>query len=158
MRRAAVVLLTWYFMLACHECGHVLHAIASGGAVHRVDIPLVGFSYTQLASNPAPAFVAWGGPVWGAILPSVLLIVSGVTRSRLLGVAQFACGFCCIANGAYLAVGGFLRAGDADDLIRGGVPLGVLLAVGAPMFAAGLFVWHIAGRTSTVRTEAALPN
>lgn len=153
LRRAAVALLTWYFMLVCHESGHVLHALASGGTVQSVDIPLVGFSYTRLGSNPAPIFVAWGGAVWGAILPALPLAVAAALRSRLIGVAQFAWGFCCIANGAYLAVGGLTRAGDADDLLRGGVPLGALVAIGVPMIAAGLFVWHIAGRSRSAGSD-----
>src|SRR4051812_11065403 len=65
----------WLAMSALHEAGHVLHALASGGRVDRVHFPLAGFSRTDLAHNPHPLLVAWGGPAWGCLIPLALLAV-----------------------------------------------------------------------------------
>ena len=61
-------------MMAVHEFGHVLHAWASGGVVAQVSLPLLSFSKTDLSQNPHPLFVAWGGAIWGCIIPLILLV------------------------------------------------------------------------------------
>ena len=132
----------WLSMEALHELGHVLHAVASGGQVARVELPLLGFSRTDVLVNPAPAFVAWGGPIWGSILP--LLIWAACLRASppFQWAMQFFAGFCLIANGAYLGVGWIDEVGDAGDLVFHGTPVWVLCAFGAASSSLGLYLWH----------------
>lgn len=112
MHRAFQVLLilstlgfSWLAMQVVHEFGHVIHAWASGGAVVRVYLHPLDISRTDLARNPHPLFVAWGGAIWGCVLPLGLF---GLVRWRWPAQAYlpaFFAGFCLIANGAYLAAG-----------------------------------------------------
>jgi len=148
-RRALVVAAglypCWLGMMAVHEAGHVLHAWAGGGVVSAVRVPLAGFSITELSSNPRPRLVAWGGPLWGGLLPLAAWAAWRAFRWRGAGVAQFFAGFCLIANGAYLAVGAFTRAGDAGDLLKRGTPASVLVTSGSIAIVAGLYLWHRVG-------------
>lgn len=151
--RSAVWLLTrsvflyacWIGMLATHELGHVLHAWLSGGRVERVILPWFDFSRTDLARNPHPLFVAWGGALWGVLLPLTLFTAAACCRFRRARWVAFFAGFCLIANGAYLAAGSFIEAGDAGDLLRYGAPHWTLVAGGALGVAGGLAVWHVLG-------------
>lgn len=129
----------WLGMMWAHELGHVLHAWGSGGRVSAVRVPLVGFSITELSANPHPHLVAWGGVVWGAILPTGLLLI---VRSAFV---QFFAGLCLVANGVYLAAGWAVRAGDGADLRKYGTPVWVMVVVGAAMTGAGLYLWHRMG-------------
>lgn len=149
MRRGLVLLAwliavyaMWLGMMAAHELGHVIHAWISGERVLRVSVPLVGFSQTHLAGGRPSAFVVWGGFVWGCALP---LLLTGVARAVNRGLGRPAAifgGFCLIANGAYLAVGGPLGTGDALDLARSGVPRWVMILLGSSGVWVGLFIWH----------------
>ena len=136
-------------MMAMHESGHVMHAYLSGGKVRQVSIPLWGFSFTELESNPHPAFVAWGGVIWGCMIPCIALGLLGIlapAKSIARAVSIFA-GFCLIANGAYLLTAIFDPVGDAADLVQAGVS-GILLAfLGAIAISAGLSIWHRWGKT-----------
>ncbi len=136
---------SWLALMAVHEGGHVLHAWLSGGRVARVEIPLLGFSRTDLAENPHPLFVAWGGALWGCLLPSALLGLVVATGRRWRQIALFFAGLCLIANGAYLAIGQFSGAGDAGDLVRLGTPRWVLVMFGVITAPAGLYCWHRLG-------------
>lgn len=163
----------WLAMMAVHETGHALRAVMSGGAVERIELPLLGFSRTDVSPNPRPHFVAWGGPIWGAAAPFLLaLALSQVARRvtlrtgfvtrqgvwRLLdSSAWMFCGFCSVANGAYLAAGAFGEVGDAGDLLRHGTPFPVLLVVGTAMIAAGLTVWHCLGRSGRGPAAGLMP-
>ena len=149
-----IVYASWLGMMAVHEFGHVLHAWLSGAEVVHVAVPLAGFSQTELAANPRPLFVAWGGPVWGCGLPLLMLVAARFAPLRFRSVALFFVGFCLIANGAYLAVGSFLRAGDAGDLIQYGTPQWALLAFGAVTMPAGLYLWHLMGPRFGLRRKA----
>jgi len=137
----------WLGMMVVHEAGHVLHAWVSGGTVSAVRVPLVGFSITEFSTNPRPHFVAWGGAVWGAILP--LLAWAPFAWRRWVGwrLVQFFAGFCLIANGVYLGVGWTMRAGDAADLRDYGTPAGVMVTFGAVASGAGLYLWHLLGKS-----------
>ena len=73
---------SWYAMMAVHEAGHAITAALTGGKVTRVVVPLLGFSGTDLARNPHPLLVVWGGQVLGCILP---LALWGLLRLLLLG-------------------------------------------------------------------------
>ncbi|HQL53817.1 MAG TPA: hypothetical protein PLQ87_03855, partial [Phycisphaerae bacterium] len=109
----AVLYGSWLGMMSVHEAGHVLHARITGGKVSRVAIPLWGFSRTDVTPNPHPLFVAWGGPLWGCLLPTVILGATRVARMPDRRLPLFFAGFCLVANGAYLALGLPARAGDA---------------------------------------------
>jgi hypothetical protein len=157
---------SWLGMLAVHEFGHVLQAWLSGGAVTRIDLPLIGFSQTHVSPNPHPQFVAWGGAVWGALIPLALrLVVRRWARPQAFLAAFFA-GFCCLANGAYLAAGSFVGAtSDADDaheLLRHGAAHWQLIAFGLIAAAIGIRLWHglgpsfgLGGGKGTVERKAA---
>lgn len=137
--------LCWLAMMAVHELGHVLHACISGGRVAAVYVPLLGFSRTELAENPHPQFVAWGGPLWGCLLPLAAYLLS---RRLLLTARKLVCffvGFCLAANGAYLAFGWIDRAGDAGTLLRHGAPLWTLISAGLLALAGGMLLWHSLG-------------
>lgn len=136
----------WLAMTAVHELGHVLHAWVSGGHVIDVELPPRGLGHTRVWPNPHPQFVAWGGACCGSLLP--FLVWLGVRRwaKRFLPLATFFAGLCLIANGAYLAAGGFIGASnDADDaheLLRQGAAYWQLSAFGIPAIFAGLWLWH----------------
>ena len=143
---------SWLGMMAVHEAGHVLHAWLSGAKVSAVRVPLVGFSLTQLSTNPHPHFVAWGGPVWGCVVPVAAWAIFRRRRWRGWEALQFFAGFCLVANGTYLGAGWLMRAGDAADLARHGTPVAVLVGLGVIAVGAGLYLWHLLGRGRAVGT------
>lgn len=166
---AAAIYLSWLAMQAVHELGHVLAATFTGGTVARVVIHPLAISRTDLASNPAPTTVAWGGPLVGVALPLLLTgtirllrlrrgrAESEITADRRWTAAQFLgdyfAGFCLIANGVYIGVGSFDGVGDAGDLLRHGTPRWMLLAFGLASSIGGLLVWHLAlnrGRNAAI--------
>lgn len=142
----AVVVGSWYAMMGVHEAGHCLGAMATGGKIERVEMPLVGFSRTDVSGSGCPLAVVWAGPVFGAVGPLVLLALLGFVGRRVKHVVLFFVGFCLLANGAYIGAGAFLRAGDCRDLLRLGSPFWLLVAFGTVSSAAGLFAWHRMGR------------
>jgi hypothetical protein len=138
-------------MMAVHEAGHVVHAWLGGGVVDRVHVPLAGFSLTTYSVNPRPHFVAWGGPVWGCLIPLALFAALMPARRLIrraetpVRAAQFFAGFCLISNGVYLGVGWTGRSGDAGDILRHGTPVWVLVAFGVVAVMSGLYLWHRPG-------------
>ncbi|MEZ6190206.1 MAG: hypothetical protein R3C45_02840 [Phycisphaerales bacterium] len=44
----STLITSWLGMMVIHEAGHVLGAWTSGGVVSRVNLPLFGFSSTDL--------------------------------------------------------------------------------------------------------------
>src|SRR5262249_49742779 len=104
---AATLELSWLAMQAVHEFGHYSAAKLTSGQVRAVVLYPTTISYTQLALNPRPLFVAWIGPLVGSILPLLFLGIARICRVRGWYVFQFFAGFCLIANGAYLALGSF---------------------------------------------------
>jgi hypothetical protein len=136
---------SWLLMMAVHESGHVLNAWLSGGHVARVHFGFFEFSETELSQNPHPQFVAWGGPVWGCLIP---IAVFALARGRRANARRYLCffaGLCLIANGAYIGLGWLNAAGDAGTLLREGVPRWLMVLVGLPTLAAGLYLWHRLG-------------
>lgn len=136
----------WLAMAALHEVGHVLHALLSGGRVERVHFPLADFSRTDLAVNPHPLFVAWGGPAWGCLIPLALLAVAHAAGRRGVSPARLFAGFCLIANGAYIGLGPLMTASDGHDLLRHGAPAATLILFGILAATGGLYLWHLASR------------
>lgn len=136
---------SWLALMAVHELGHVLHAYLSGGQVSLVYFHPFDFSRTDLSVNPHPQFVAWGGPIWGCIIP---LIVYWIILWLRLGFRKLACFFaslCLVVNGAYIGVGWILKAGDAGTLLRHGASPWVMSVAGMLALAAGLYLWHRLG-------------
>lgn len=133
---------SWLGMMVVHELGHVLHLWLSGGRVNYVILHPLMLSYTHPAENPHPLFVAWGGAFWGCLLPWLLLIGIRYTVPAYAYLAAFFAGFCLIANGAYLAGDAFLQCGDGRELIGHGTPPWLLVPLGLPLVAFGLWLWN----------------
>jgi hypothetical protein len=138
----ATLALSWLLMMIVHELGHVLHARLSGGRVATLVLQPLAFSRTDLADNPHPLFVCWGGALWGCGLPLLLAGLLRLWKRDLAYLGAFFAGFCLIANGAYLAAGSFIGAGDAGDLMRCGSPPWLLILIGLPAMAGGLWLWN----------------
>lgn len=147
--------LSWLLMQAVHESGHMLHAWVSGGTVVRVVLHPLEISRTDVSPNPHPQFVAWGGAVWGCLIPLGLLVVTSLAKTRyrrhraprdvfvaLSWLTTFFAGFCLIANGGYLAIGSLDEIGDAGDLLNHGAPAWSLIVFGAVTIPSGLWLWH----------------
>lgn len=141
----ALIYASWLAMMAIHELGHVIHAYLSGGRVSLVYFHPLEFSRTDLSINPHPQFVAWGGAIWGSLLP---LLAFGLIRRlcpRLSNPACFFAGFCLIVNGAYIGLGWIDKAGDAGTLLRTGASPWTMTAAGLLAIASGLYLWHRLG-------------
>jgi peptidase M50B-like protein len=138
----SLLALSWLAMMAVHEFGHVLHAWLSGGSVVRVVLYPLEISRTDVSPNPKPQFVAWGGPLWGALIPLVVAAVAAGLAWRYAYLAKFFAGFCCTANGLYLAAGSLSGAGDAGDLVRHGAQLWQLWVFGVPATLLGFWLWN----------------
>ena len=136
---------SWLAMMAVHELGHIMHAKLSGGQVRRVEVPLLGFSETFLRYDPHPLFVAWGGVVWGSVIPLLAWLACPRKLKAVRRALQFFAGFCLIVNGAYIGVGWARKTGDAGDLVDYGVPVWLLCALGALGLCGGLYLWHLLG-------------
>lgn len=136
----------WILLQAMHEAGHVIHASLSGGSGIAVELPLFGFSRTDVANNPNPLFIIWGGVLWGVAIPLLLLLAIPRRWGRTHQAIQAFAGLCLIGNGAYLAVGWMGRVGDAGDLMRYGIRPWLLIAIGSPVMVAGLWLWHRLGQ------------
>jgi hypothetical protein len=137
-----LVCLSWLGMMVLHECGHALHAWWSAGTVEGVLLHPLAISMTAVHPNPHPHFVVWGGPVWGCVLP--LLMLGGIRLLRLPSayLFRFFAGFCLVANGVYIGPMSFTPAGDPADLLRYGCPQWVMLAFGAVAIGTGFVLWH----------------
>jgi hypothetical protein len=142
---AATLALSWLAMQAVHEFGHVAAAVVSGGQVDRIILHPTKLSQTLLAKNPHPLFVAWMGPVVGAVFPLVPLAAAKMVNWSGWFLTQFFAGFCLVANGAYLAGGSLYPAGDAADLLMLDAPVGLLWLFGLITICLGLWFWNRLG-------------
>ena len=133
---------SWLGMMAVHEFGHVVHLGLSGGTVEQVILHPLAISRTDAGDNPHPLVVAWGGPIWGCLVPLGVLLVARRLAPSQAYLARFFAGFCLVANGAYLAGDAFVRGGDGRDLIAHGTPPSVLIVLGVATVAAGLWLWN----------------
>jgi hypothetical protein len=113
--------------------------------VSRVILHPLAFSRTDLAENPHPLFVVWGGPAWGSVLPVILWLVARALRFRLTFLLRFFAGYCLMGNGAYLASAAIIPVGDSEDMLRLGAPLWAVVAAGVAGFVGGLTTWHRLG-------------
>lgn len=151
--------LGWLLMQGLHEAGHMLHAWLSGGEVVAVDLHPLRLSRTLLGANPHPRFVAWGGAVWGSALPlaGVALARAAAAPAWAVAIGRALAGLCLLANGVYLGVGGFVRAGDAGDLLLAGAWPGSLVVFGLTASVGGLALWHGTGTDLARAPRAAGP-
>lgn len=138
--------LSWLGMMAVHELGHVVAALASGGTVAKVVLPPLAFSRTDFERNPHPLLSAWGGGAVGVLLPVLVFGAAWRLGWRTTFLFRFFAGFCLIANGAYLGVGSWEGIGDAGDLIRAGAPRWALVAFGLVTIPVGFYLWNGLGR------------
>ena len=109
-------------MMVVHELGHVLAAWASGGTVAKVVLHPLEFARTDIADNPHPLLVAWGGASGGTLLPLCFLWIAKWKRLPTFYIFQFFAGFCLVVHGIYLGAVSFMNAADAGDLMRHGTP------------------------------------
>lgn len=138
----ALLTLSWYAMMATHELGHVLGAIATGGGVERVVLHPLTISRTDVSPNPHPATVVWMGPIVGSILPLAMLAVVPPRLTVLRVVLTFFAGFCLIANGAYISIGWIDQVGDCGEMLRTGTPVWLMIGFGVVTIPLGLYLWH----------------
>jgi hypothetical protein len=143
----SMVVFSWLAMMVVHELGHALNAWLSGGVVSKIVLHPLEFSRTDLSINPHPLFVAWGGAIWGCLIPLVLLgIAHFVARTYGYLFAWWA-GFCCMANGAYLACGWLFSGGghaadDANVILQNGGARWQLVVLGLMAVPMGLWLWN----------------
>ena len=137
--------LCWLTMQAVHESGHVLGAVASGGTVTRVVLHPLMISRTDVQPNPSPAIVVWAGPLVGVLLPAFVWGMAHWWRSGIEYLLRCWCGFCLIANGAYIGAGVVVPVGDAQTMLQTGTPAWLLLLFGMATVPAGLWCWHNQG-------------
>ena len=146
--------LCWLAMMAVHELGHVVGAVATGGSVERVVLHPLTISRTDVLPNPSPRLVVWAGPIGGVLLPLALLLAARAGRFQWAYLIQFFAGFCLIANGAYIGIGSFGKIGDAGDMLRHGSPTWTLWLFGIVTFPFGLYLWNGLGPQFGLGTAA----
>jgi len=132
-------------MMAVHELGHVLGALATGGRVTQVVLHPLSISRTDVLPNPNPGIVVWFGPALGCLLPLAIIQLVPKRHSVVRNITKFFAGFCLIANGLYIAIGSFGSIGDCQQMYRSGTPHWVMLAFGSVTIPLGLFLWHSLG-------------
>lgn len=141
----AVIAICWLAMMAVHELGHVVGAIATGGTIERVVLYPLSISQTDVSPNPNPLVVVWLGPILGCLIPVAIWSLIPTKMSTVKSIVSFFVGFCLIANGCYIAVGSFFRTGDCDVMLLSGSPFWTLVTFGILTVPVGLWVWHLMG-------------
>ena len=133
---------SWLAMQAVHELGHVLGGKAGGGTVNKVVLYPTTISRTDVSPNPHPLLEVWSGAAVGAILPLAVFLVAAVCRCPGLYLFRFFAGFCLVANGFYLGIGGVLALADAEELLMYGSSRWQLILFGIATVPLGLYLWH----------------
>jgi hypothetical protein len=133
---------SWLTMQAIHELGHVLGALASGGQVVKVILHPLTISGTFVSPNPHPLCEVWAGPMVGALLPLLALLLASGLRSPGIYLFRFFAGFCLIANGAYIGRGTFAGMADSAELLSYGAQRWQLLLFGVIAVTSGLYLWN----------------
>ena len=142
---ASLLAMSWFAMMACHELGHVVGALVTGGTVEQVVLHPLTISRTDISPNPNPSVVVWFGPIFGCVLPVVCYWIVPRRMTIVHKIAMFFAGFCLLANGAYIAFGSFDRVGDCGKMLQHGSPLWTLLLFGALTIPLGFYIWHRMG-------------
>jgi hypothetical protein len=136
----------WLAMQVVHELGHVMLAWATKGEVTRVALHPLIVSRTDLAENPHPLAVVWGGPLLGSLLPLAAFGMASLSRTPLVYLFRFFAGFCLVANGVYIGSGWLIANGaDPGVMIENGSPSFLLVVFGLLTFPTGLYLWHRQG-------------
>jgi len=142
---ASILVLSWLGMLAVHELGHVVGAMATQGTVQRVVLHPLAISRTDVSPNPSPLIVVWLGPLIGCGLPALICLL---IPKRFISVRQgllFFAGFCLVTNGAYILFGSFDGVGDCGVMLQHGSPFWTLIAFGIVAIPSGTLIWHRLG-------------
>ena len=139
---AGLLPLCWLAMQVVHEAGHVLTTWATDATVTAVVLHPLSISRTDVAPNPSPLAVVWGGPIFGCIAPVAAWLIFAALGWPSAYLWRFFAGFCLIANGAYIGSGAVEPVGDAEDLVRLGTPGWTLAAFGLIALPAGLALWN----------------
>lgn len=142
---ASLLALCWFAMMAVHEFGHVVGAIATGGVVERVVLHPLTISRTDVSPNPNPSVVVWLGPILGCIIPGVLWWFIPRHYASARNIGAFFAGFCLVANGAYIFAGSFDRVGDSGVMLKHGSPFWTLILFGGLTIPLGFSLWHRLG-------------
>ncbi|MCA9206214.1 MAG: M50 family metallopeptidase [Planctomycetales bacterium] len=137
--------LCWLGMMAVHEAGHAIGARYTGGEVTKIVVHPLTISRTDVSPNPHPLIVVWAGPILGCVLPLLAWIIWRTARIPASYLPRFFAGFCFVANGTYIGVGVFSRAGDAGEMLRYGSPIWSSCLFGAMASVVGLVLWHNLG-------------
>jgi hypothetical protein len=135
----------WLGMMAVHELGHVLGALATGGKVEKVVLHPLAISRTDVSPNPAPLSVVWAGPIVGVLLPVALFLAAKAGHCGWGYMLQFFAGFSSIANGGYIGAGSFGGTGNASDpgvMLRQGSPIWSLWLFAFVTFPLGFYLWN----------------
>jgi len=138
--RIASLAAWWWLMMAIHELGHVLACLVTGATIEAVILWPWTISQTVRSGSRWPLIDTWAGPLFGMLAPLALWLL--VARRPAGGWIGGWAGFCLVANGAYLGGGWLAPGGDAVELMQMGVPVGVLIGVGALGMGGGLWLWH----------------
>ena len=136
----------WLAMQVMHELGHVLFAWATKAEVTKVALHPLIVSRTDLAENPHPLAVVWGGPLLGSLLPLAAFGAASISRLPGVYLFRFFAGFCLVANGVYIGTGWlFANGADPGVMLENGSPTWLLVIFGLLTFPAGLYLWHRQG-------------
>jgi hypothetical protein len=152
----SLLALSWLGMMAIHELGHVIGALATGGSVNRVVLYPLTISRTDVSPNPHPGLVVWLGPIVGCLIPLAVFALVPRRFVTLRNIAHFFAAFCLIANGAYIGIGSFDQVGDCGEMLRTGTPIWVMWTFGAVTVLLGLFMWHCLGSIRTFIEDPSL--
>ena len=136
------IALSWLFMQAVHEAGHVLGAWMSGGKVVQVVLHPLTISRTDVSPNPVPLVEIWAGPIFGSAFPVSIWMLCHFYSKPLSSWFRYFAGFCLVANGAYLGYAVIEPIGDAQDLLMRGASLWSLGLFGLITIPGGLLLWH----------------
>jgi hypothetical protein len=139
----ALLWLSWLLMTLIHEAGHVIGALCTGGTIRRVIWHPAVLSRTDVHPNPHPVAEVWAGPLIGVMAPLLLAGLAQMFRLRIAFIGWFIAGFCLIANGAYIGIGAIHPIGDAQELVRFGMPRWSLATFGIAAGLSGLWIWHL---------------
>ncbi len=132
----------WLAMQAVHELGHVLAALFSGATVTQVVLHPFALSQTRVDPNPSPLFVSIAGPVFGACVPVLALLLAAILHSPAIYLFRFFAGFCLIANGVYIGVCALPGIADAGDMLRNGATRWQLILFGLLTAPMGFYLWN----------------
>jgi len=141
----SLLALCWLGMMAVHELGHVLGAFFTGGSVQAVVLHPLAISRTDVSPNPAPLIVVWSGPTMGVLLPLIIWNCIPKPFTTLRNIVGFFAGFCCVVNGAYIAIGSIDQIGDCKVMLQHGSPTALLILFGLLTIPTGLWIWHQLG-------------